>query len=245
MLISSLIGRRCCGNTAMHRRYSAMMDRCNRATLSALTSSWRRYTTGGGSRIGNTGTSGTPFPDLSKVLSRTHASPPAPSSNGNFFDGNFAGGSPFIDAGMLKDMHSKLRESLTPEVRESMAAMMQSALGTGTKGRGLSMPDCGGGAMGMMAFGIGDNEKGKKVARAAKLSYDLKTGKVCKDFIETQIEPDDVSLPRETVHDYAVEDATEVQFVEDGGDAADASGVTPEPIAAAEVTIEGADVQTR
>ncbi|AIO01318.1 hypothetical protein LPMP_330250 [Leishmania panamensis] len=126
-------------------------------------------------------------------------------------------------------MQNTLRANLTPEMRDNMASMLQSAL----QGDG-SIP---GGSIGMMAFGMGENEKGKKMARAAKLSYDLKTGKVNKDFVEEQLEPDDISLPKETVEDYHTEGALEVEFVEDQK-RADACAGKVETISAAEIEVE-------
>ncbi|XQJ29965.1 hypothetical protein NXY56_006029 [Leishmania guyanensis] len=146
-----------------------------------------------------------------------------------FFDGRFQPGSGFLDSHSITQMQNTLRANLTPEMRDNMASMLQSAL----QGDG-GMP---GGSIGMMAFGMGENEKGKKVARAAKLSYDLKTGKVNKDFVEEQLEPDDISLPKETVEDYHTEGALEVEFVEDQK-RADACAGKVETISAAEIEVE-------
>lgn len=126
------------------------------------------------------------------------------------FDGNFMGGSGFLDPSMIKEMQEKVRSTLTPEIRQSMEAMLQ-GMGAG----GDLAPKMGEMKMGMMAFGMGENEKGKKVARAAKMSMDLRTGKMEKDFVEQQVEPDDLSLPKETVEKYETEGAIEVEFVED------------------------------
>ncbi|EAN78469.1 uncharacterized protein TEOVI_000322300 [Trypanosoma equiperdum] len=145
------------------------------------------------------------------------------SSPSDFFDGRFVGGSPTMDPAMLQDMHQKLNQSLTPEVRESMKAMMESIQ------RGDGMPQ-----MGMMAFGVGENEKGKKVARGAKLMFDPSTGKLSKDFVEKQLEDDDPVLPKETVGDYNTEGAIEVEFEEDARKEASVRENIPE----AEVIVE-------
>ncbi|EPY34707.1 hypothetical protein STCU_01395 [Strigomonas culicis] len=145
------------------------------------------------------------FQQISDLLSRTHRPNPQ-TSKGDLFNGNFQSDQ-FFDTSVLSNMQQTLQASLTPEMRDSMASMMHSALQ-----RGDGMP---GGQMGMMAFGMGENEKGKKVARGATLSYDLKTGKVNKDFMEQQLEDDDPCLPKETVGDYSTEGAMEVEFVED------------------------------
>ncbi|KAG5469282.1 hypothetical protein LSCM1_02497 [Leishmania martiniquensis] len=149
------------------------------------------------------------YKQFSDILSQARAPRHSPEQGGapELFNGRFEPGSGFIDPQSISQMQRTLRANLTPEMRESMASMLQSALQGGD-----GMP---GGSVGMMAFGMGENEKGKKVARAAKLSYDLKTGRVSKDFVEEQLEPDDVSLPKETVEDYSTESALEVEFVED------------------------------
>jgi hypothetical protein len=175
------------------------------------------------------------YKQFSDILSKART--PSPSQGGatpEFFDGRFQPGSGFIDPYSIAQMQNTLKTNLTPEMRDSMASMLQSAL-QGSDG----MP---GASLGMMAFGVGENEKGKKVARAAKLSYDLKTGKVNKDFMEEQLEPDDVSLPKETVENYDTEGATEVEFVEDEKHVRGA-GVAAEPIPEAEIEVE--TVETR
>ncbi|KAG5469637.1 hypothetical protein CUR178_01774 [Leishmania enriettii] len=177
------------------------------------------------------------YKQFSDILSQARAPSPSPAHGGvpEFFNGRFQPGSGFIDPQSISQMQSALRANMTPEMRDSMASMLKSALQGGD-----GMP---GGSVGMMAFGMGQNEKGKTVARAAKLSYDLKTGKVSKDFVEEQLEPDDISLPRETVEDYSTESALEVEFVEDH-EKADASGVRAETISEAEVELKPKDTTT-
>nr|CCC94130.1 conserved hypothetical protein [Trypanosoma congolense IL3000] len=140
---------------------------------------------------------------LAKILSQTQSRTSGGGSP-DFFDGNFVGGSRTMDPAMLRDMHQKLSQSLTPDMRESMRAMVDSMQ------RGDGMPQ-----MGMMAFGVGENEKGKKVARGAKMMFDPKTGKFSKDFVEQQLEDDDLMLPKETVEDYSTDGAIEVEFEDD------------------------------
>lgn len=168
------------------------------------------------------------YRQFSDILSKARAPGPSAGQGGvpEFFSGRFEPGSGFMDAQGIAQMQNTLRANMTPEMRDSMASMLQSALQGGD-----GMP---GGSVGMMAFGMGENEKGKKVARAAKLSYDLKTGKVNKDFVEEQLEPDDVSLPKETVDDYSTDGAVEVEFVEDQK----RLDARPTTISAAEVVVE-------
>ncbi|KAG5468938.1 hypothetical protein LSCM4_02331 [Leishmania orientalis] len=175
------------------------------------------------------------YKQFSDILSQARAPSPSPAHGGvpEFFNGRFQPGSGFIDPQSISQMQSALRANMTPEMRDSMASMLKSALQDAN-----GMP---GGSVGMMAFGMGENEKGKKVARAAKLSYDLKTGKVIKDFVEEQLEPDDLSLPRETVEDYSTESALEVEFVEDH-EKADASA--DRAISEAEVELKPKDTTT-
>lgn len=137
--------------------------------------------------------------DFSKILSQARNAP-----SQNLFDGNFTGGDKFINPTALSDMAS-LRAHITPEMETSVQSMMNSLKS------GQGMPA----GFGMMAFGVGENERGKKVARAAKVSFDANTGKVEKDFQETQLDPDDLNLPKETVENYDTEGAMEVTFVED------------------------------
>lgn len=169
------------------------------------------------------------YKQFSDILSKARTPTPAPGATPEFFNGRFQPGSGFMDPHGIAQMQNTLRQNLTPEMRDSMASMLQSALQGGD-----GMP---GGSMGMMAFGMGENEKGKKVARAAKLSYDLKTGKVNKDFVEEQLEPDDVSLPKETVENYDTTGATEVEFVEDQKQVKGACAAA-EPITEAEIEVE-------
>lgn len=171
------------------------------------------------------------YKQFSDILSKARV-PNLSSGQGGvpeFFNGHFEPGSGLMDQHSISQMQNTLRANMTPEMRESMASMLQSALQGGD-----GMP---GGSVGMMAFGMGENEKGKKVARAAKVYYDLKTGKVDKDFVEKELEPDDLSLPKETVEDYSTEGALEVEFVEDQGKV-DACAGKAETISAAEIEVE-------
>lgn len=178
------------------------------------------------------------YANFAKNTSQPTATPSSSSSPSrqDYFDGNFQS-DPFIDGNAILQMQNKLRESLSPEVRDSIQSMMQSALQGNVSGLG--------GKMGVMAFGLGENERGKKVARAAQMSYDMQTGEVNKDFVEQQLEPDDPSLPKETVEDYSTDGAMEVEFVdpdaaalpkEGGGEGVDAK----EAIAEGEIEIESA-----
>ncbi|GET91761.1 hypothetical protein, conserved [Leishmania tarentolae] len=171
------------------------------------------------------------YKQFSDILSKARAPSLSSGQQGvpEFFNGHFESGSGFIDHRNISQMQNTLRANMTPEMRESMASMLEAAL----KG-GDGIPGC---SVGMMAFGMGENEKGKKVARAAKVYCDLKTGKVDKDFVEEQLEPDDISLPKETVEDYSTEGALEVEFVEDQKKV-DAGAGKAEAISAAEIEVE-------
>lgn len=150
--------------------------------------------------------SGSP-PDFRSLLNQKMQSPTV-RGTGDRFDGKFEGGSGFLDPSIINQMQETLNSGLTSEMKESMAALFQNA---GTSG--LANPDqLGEMKMGMMAFGMGENEKGKKVMRGAKLAVDLRSGKVEKDFVEQQVEEDDVSLPKHTVENYDTEGAIEVEF---------------------------------
>ncbi|KAF8291618.1 hypothetical protein TcYC6_0124410 [Trypanosoma cruzi] len=181
------------------------------------TSQWLRRHQSGGSGVSN-------IDDFAKILSQAQKNSPGCGCSSDFFNGRFAGGSATIDPSMLQDMHRTLNQSLSPEVRDSMRAMME-----GLK-RGDGLPQ-----MGVMAFGVGENERGKKVARGAKLAFDPNTGKVSKDFVEKQLEEDDPMLPKETVGDYHTEGAIEVEFEEDAKRHASAAAET---ISEAEVVLE-------
>ena len=109
---------------------------------------------------------------------------------------------------------------MNPQMMQQLAQRMQSP---DMQGRmrdamakmGQIMPRAGGGGDGggkvsMVMMGVGENERGKKVARAAKLDFDMATGKISKDFHEKQLDPDDLQLPKETVENYDTEDCIEV-----------------------------------
>ncbi|KAH9578215.1 hypothetical protein LSM04_008382 [Trypanosoma melophagium] len=162
--------------------------------------------------------------NFAKILSDAKRNSTSAGGTADLFDGRFVGGSPTMDPAMLQNMHQTLKQSLTPEMRDSMRAMMEGLQ------RGDGLPQ-----MGMMAFGVGENEKGKKVARGAKLAYDPNTGKISKDFVEKQIEEDDPMLSSGRTENYKAEDDIEVQFEED---AKAHSGKTPEKIDEFEVTVE-------
>lgn len=104
-------------------------------------------------------------------------------NSNNRFDGNFQGSGPFanLDPSALQSMADQMKRSMTPEVQETMRNMMS----------GMSHGNQNFGKMGIMAFGVGENERGKKVARKAKLEFDPATGKIVQDFEEHQIDPDD------------------------------------------------------
>ncbi|KEG14723.1 hypothetical protein DQ04_00331160 [Trypanosoma grayi] len=184
----------------------------------------------GGGRCGSGGSGSaggvSNIENFAKILSQAKNSSSAGQSSSDFFDGRFVGGNPVMDPSMLQDMHRTLNQSLTPEMRDSMRSMMEGLR------RGDGLPQ-----MGVMAFGVGENEKGKKVARGAKMAYDPNTGKISKDFVEKQLEDDDPMLPKETVGDYSTEGCVEVEFEEDVKEHASKSAET---ISEVEVTIEEA-----
>jgi hypothetical protein len=111
-----------------------------------------------------------------------------------------------------------------PAMMQQMQAQMSMMAGGGGTGNDMQarmrdmMQNMGGGGeggkIGVMAFGHGENEKGKKVARGAKIMMDMKTGKIESDFTEEQLEPDDMLLPKETVGDYTTDGAIEVDITE-------------------------------
>lgn len=169
-----------------------------------------------GSNYGGSGA--VPPPDFKSLLNHSLRNP---TSTDDRFDGNFRGGPGFLDHNLIANMQKTMQANLTPEMKESISALFQQQPMPGGNGlesllNNLSTATGGGGMkMGVMAFGMGENEKGKKVARAAKMSVDLQTGKLEKNFVEKQVEPDDVALPKETVESYETEGAIEVEFVDD------------------------------
>lgn len=123
------------------------------------------------------------------------------------------GGAPgfnFGNMGMNPQALSQLREQMqkqmTPEMRDQMRNQMLQNLG-GKQGGGKI-------SLGMM--GVGVNEKGKRVARGAKIDFDMATGKMSKDFHEKQLDPDDPMLPKETVENYDTSDCIEIHLDESG-----------------------------
>lgn len=135
-----------------------------------------------------------------------------PGAGGNFVQPS---GSPGVPPGgvppggmpnpmMMAAMAQRMSNALTPEQREQMQKQMGQFMG----GEGMKM--------GMMAFGVGENEKGKKVARVGKIMIDPKTGKVLeRDFVEKQLEEDDLQLPKETVESYDTSNATEIELTDE------------------------------
>lgn len=155
-------------------------------------------------------------PDFQSMLSNSLRHP-MPSNDR--FDGNFTGGPGFLDPSFIANMQKTVQANLTPEMKESIASLVQqhsmsSGAGLESLMNNLSSAE-GGMKMGVMAFGMGENERGKKVVRAGKMSVDVQTGKIEKDFMEKQVEPDDVALPRETVESYETDNAIEVEFLND------------------------------
>lgn len=153
--------------------------------------------------------------DFSKILAQAHQQRSSTQGDPNYFDGNFQGSDRFINASNLSAMQSKFQESLTPEMRESMSNILNEIKLNNVDSLKNLFGGEDGPRMGVMAFGVGENEKGKKVARAAKYEYNAKGESVSKDFFEHQLEDDDVQLPKETVDDYSTDGAMEVEFVED------------------------------
>lgn len=134
--------------------------------------------------------------------------------SGDYFDGNFLGGDQYINPANLSAMQSTLQRCMTPEIRESVNGLLSEIRMNNPDAVRSMFGGDHGAKMGVMAFGVGENEKGKKVARAAKYEYNEKGESISKDFFEQQLEEDDVQLPKETVEDYSTEDAIEVEFVE-------------------------------
>ena len=104
----------------------------------------------------------------------------------------------------------------TPEMMQQLQAQMGNMMSGGNMNEMMkNMGGQGGGAkVGMMAFGQGENERGKRVNRAAKMVFDTETGKMETDFHEEQIDPDDPMLGKETVGNYDTDGAIEVDIVE-------------------------------
>ncbi|RNF04481.1 hypothetical protein TraAM80_05130 [Trypanosoma rangeli] len=201
----------------MRRSHALIFGAASGCFRAAALSLWQHRRGGGGGLSNING--------FAKIFSQAKTNSSGNGSSSDFLNGRFEGGSATMDPSMLQNMHRTLNQSLTPEVQESMRAMME-----GLK-RGDGIPQ-----MGMMAFGVGENEKGKKVARGAKLTFDPNTGKVSKDFLESQLEEDDPMLPKGTVGDYHTEGAIEVEFEEDSRRHA---STVAETISEADVVLEG------
>eukprot|EP00672_Neobodo_designis_P020929 CAMPEP_0174829096 /NCGR_PEP_ID=MMETSP1114-20130205/1728_1 /TAXON_ID=312471 /ORGANISM="Neobodo designis, Strain CCAP 1951/1" /LENGTH=185 /DNA_ID=CAMNT_0016062839 /DNA_START=41 /DNA_END=594 /DNA_ORIENTATION=- len=132
----------------------------------------------------------------------------------------------------------------TPEMMQQLQAQMGQMMQGGNMGD--LMKNMGGGSggpkIGMMAFGQGENERGKRVNRAAKMVFDTETGKMETDFHEEQIDPDDPMLPKETVENYDTEGAIEVDIVEGELPKHQATEATATPVKEAEI-IEEVEVE--
>lgn len=168
-----------------------------------------------------------PFEDLLK-----------PVANPNRFDGNFGGNPGILDESLLQNMRSQMQRNLTPELQSSIQNMMASM-----RSGQMPMPFGGGGEggkIGVMAFGMGENERGKKVARGAKLEFDPATGKMSTDFQEHQIDPDDPMLPKETVENYDTANCIEVEFDDKNtaSSATNSSGSSGATISEMEIEVE-------
>lgn len=160
----------------------------------------RRFVPGGSSGGFNTsGTDGRKAADdaFNSLLSKA---PLAYNKGTDRYDGDYTAlRGQGMDPAMLRkveDIMSMIPNHIRSDLRSQMAS------GAGPK-------------MGMMAFGLGENEKGKKVARAAAMVRDPVTGEVKREFVEQQLEPDDPLLPREPVGNYDTSGAVEVEFEED------------------------------
>ncbi|CUI15292.1 Hypothetical protein, putative [Bodo saltans] len=158
-------------------------------------------------------------------------SPQGGSSSNNRFDGNFMGGGNFanLDGSALQAMASQMQRAMTPEVQESMRQMMS----------GMTQGSQNFGKMGVMAFGVGENERGKKVARKASLEFDPATGKVKQDFEEHQIDPDDPMIAQ-SAESKAADEAPcmEVQFEEETATIGAGKKKSSETVLESEVELE-------
>ena len=110
-------------------------------------------------------------------------------------------------------MHSSLNKLKSGDMKLDMNYMMQGIPDEFRKNAEASLQKSPMG-FGMMAFGVGENEKGKKCARAAKMVFDPASGEMKKEFRETQIEPDDVQLPKEKVENNDTSNCIEVELEE-------------------------------
>lgn len=136
-------------------------------------------------------------------------------------------GDEFIDVNTLSAMRDKMQQTFSPEMLQSVHKTIQQGM------QGGGMP----GGMGMMAFGVGENENGKRVAKAAKVFVD-NNGNVTKEYKEQQIDPDDMLPKADGANSY--EDATEVSFEENGANSR--SSGSNETINEMEIEIESEDV---
>ena len=162
--------------------------------------------------------------------------------------GGFSGGFPPMMGGMPMMMPMGGGGAMPPEMMERLkhatgGMNLQDIVAQAQK---MAMQDgagSGGPKMGVYMMGQGVDERGKRVARAAKMVKDLNTGKVEKDFVEKQLDPDDPLLPKETVEEYNTADAIEIDLdapkVE--GETGEKPAAPPEEIAEAEIVFERAD----
>lgn len=153
-----------------------------------------------------------PFADLMK-----------PQSNDKRFDGTFQHTAASLDPMAAAMMQQQLQRALSPEMKDNLQRMM-SSMTAGKEGFGT---------IGVMAFGMGENERGKKVARGAKMEFDPATGKMKTDFHEHQLDPDDPMLPKETVENYDTSNCIEVEL-----DDNPAPGTRKETVLETEIEIE-------
>jgi hypothetical protein len=83
-----------------------------------------------------------------------------------------------------------------------LAAQLTSALSQAMSGAGPGI--------GMMVMGVGENERGKRVAKAASVEFDADGRVLSRDYHESQLDPDDPMLAttREPVDDSDVIEVT-------------------------------------
>lgn len=108
--------------------------------------------------------------------------------------------SSFIDPSNFSEMQKVFERSVSPEMREQIRGAMMNKSGN---------------MSGMMAFGMTENEKGKRVMKASAVMRDEFGNLVHNEHMEHQLDPDDVELPKETVGNYDTDGSIEVEFEED------------------------------
>ena len=131
------------------------------------------------------------------------------------FDGNFDSlRQPFaLDVEEAQKLNARAMADLAPSILEEVNKMRANYNSLIRE----NFSDRSGPGFGMMAFGVGENERGKKVARGASLVYNPATGKMETNFAEHQLDPDDPMLPKGAVENYDTKDAIEVEFEEERG----------------------------